>query len=132
MSFCEIEDLKIFMGFLDAEVEKDTTPVFVKSNKILDQKTATVTGYILIQLQYDGENFLQHNYTDNIDPVVEIPLEFFQVMKHYFSEEEIKNIQEKLKAARNKMDQQLKDEEDKLCKILADKGFKIVIPGIWE
>jgi len=132
MSKCEIEDLNVFMGLLEAEEQKETTPIFVKKHKILNQNNYTVLGMITIQIQYDTDCFLQYNYTDNIDEIVEIPSELFVLVKPYMTEEEYKKIQNNLQQARDKMDQQIKTELDKLMQILNSKGFKTVINGVWE
>jgi hypothetical protein len=129
--FNEIEKLDSFMGMLEADEEKDTRPIFIKKIKNFNQENGVLSGSIIIQTQYDTGLFIYHNYTDGINPVLIVPLDVFPFLKHYYGDEKVKELQYKVESAKKKLDSELDAEKDKLIRLLNQKGFQIIIEGVW-
>jgi len=129
--FNEIEKLDSFIGMLEADEEKESRPIFIKKGKSFDQNTGTMTGSIIIQTQYDTGLFLWHNYDDGIKPVVVVPQVVYPFVKHYFGEDKMKEMISKVEDAKKRLDIELETEKEKLIRLLNEKGFRIIIDGVW-
>jgi hypothetical protein len=129
--FNEIENLDVFLGIIEADEDRATRPIFVKILRNFDQNAGLVTGSIMIQTEYDTGMVLLHNYTDGMDPVVEIPMGVFNIIKHYYNEDKVKEIQAKVTKARERLESQINSEHSKLLTLLSEKGFSVIIDGVW-
>ena len=85
----------------------------------------------MIQTEYDTGMVLLHNYADGMDPVVEIPVAVFNIIGHYYDDAKVKELQEKVTKAREKLEAQINTEHGKLLTLLNDRGFPVIIDGVW-
>lgn len=125
------------MKLLDIEENKTDTPIFVKEFQTTNPQTGQIIPEILIQVSYDNGMVFNHRYSDNMDIVQDIPIEFQRVLnilaaKNLIDKTVTDGIESKINAAKTKQTMQITEEKKKLITLLNQKGYNAIIPGVWE
>ena len=128
-----IEKFDEFIALCESEPEKKTTPIFITEQKTIDENFM-LSGEIIVMLQYDQNMFIKYVHNEEIPRYQDIPvkpIDCYSIIKN-IDQDIGKKIEEKLVENNHFLDEKLKEEKNKMKKILENIGFKIFINSVWE
>jgi len=126
--YMDVENIEVFLQMLEAEEDKETTPIFIKEVKAISQADGKLYAELLIQSQYDTCMIVQHRISEGFETVPQYSNVFLSSLDPA-KRSEFESI---MKAGEQNQDQQLQNEKQKIIAILQSKGYKIFVPEIWE
>jgi len=129
--FLYAEKLEDFFEMIEAESEKEKIPVFI-GKTITTDETGMTLGEIVLQYQFDTDMIVSFRTSEGVDPVLLPNRQFFTALQYFASEEEVKKTQDKTQQMMKAFEEKVNAEFEKAKLLLKNKGFKIIIPYIWN